>query len=320
SSIIGLELAFDHRLYLPSMLIVASIVWIIQKLIPPKKITIAVCCIIIAASAFATVAANRVWADDITFFKNAVKTSPHLVRPWTELSIALVNEGFTQEAVDAAQKATQIDPDAFSAWYNYGKILAQPGVNRLEESVLAFRQALSLQQNYVAYFGQGGNIHNDLYIVLTQLGQLDEAGKVLEYALSMEPEHPDLLASAGRHMLYTGNPGKAVAYLKKALDVGPPSAEILNNLAIAFMATGYFQQAYQNLNKALMHNPDNIPSLYNMTRLHSVTGDAEGATAWFEKLLDAGFDDWQMTDSDPGLENLRLTPDYESAKAASGSF
>jgi tetratricopeptide (TPR) repeat protein len=320
SSIIGLEIAFDHRLYLPSMLIVAAIVWLIQKLISSKNFSIIILGIMIAASAFATVAANRVWADDITFFRNAVKTSPQLVRPWTELSIALVNEGFAQEAVDAAQKATQLDPDAFSAWYNYGKILAQPGVNRLEESVLAFRQALGFQQNYVAYFGQGGNIHNDLYIVLTQLGRIDEAGKVLDYALSMEPEHPDLLGSAGRHMLYTGNPGKAVEYLKKALEVAPPSVEILNNLAIAFMATGYHQQAYQSLNKALAHNPENIPSLYNMARLYSVTGDADGATVWFYKLLDAGFDDWQMIDSDPGMETLRLTPAYENAKAASSGF
>jgi tetratricopeptide (TPR) repeat protein len=134
----------------------------------------------------------------------------------------------------------------------YGSCLIQTG--QPEKAVDAFQQLAVLlpQRAYAKY---------DLAVALAESKQYDEAKKVLEPLLAVEPVDPDVLSLASDVYEASGDTPKAVSFLRQAIVLNPTNAPYYTSFAAICMDHESFQVGIDMLNAGLKRI-SNDPSLY----------------------------------------------------------
>ncbi len=99
--------------------------------------------------------------------------SEHAATAETNLAYALWEFGRTEEALEHAERAVEIDPRFPQAWYNRGYFLSERGL--LEDALNAFDNAIRLGM-------RNADVLEEKAMVLEQLGEDEEAERVQEQA------------------------------------------------------------------------------------------------------------------------------------------
>jgi tetratricopeptide (TPR) repeat protein len=114
SSIVPLEMVFEHRAYLPMIGLGGLAALGVQELLNRgtalRKIGIAVIIAVPLALAFATDAIMPAWADAVEMERRSIKNAPNSYRAWTNLGFSLLLKGQFAEAKPALQRALELDP------------------------------------------------------------------------------------------------------------------------------------------------------------------------------------------------------------------
>lgn len=99
SSVIPLDLVFEHRLYLPSMLFIAGIVTMACRFIKNKNVSISLFCIIFLCFSTWTFQRNMVWRDPVALYIDTITKSPGNPRPKYNLACEYAKKGDSDKAV-----------------------------------------------------------------------------------------------------------------------------------------------------------------------------------------------------------------------------
>jgi tetratricopeptide (TPR) repeat protein len=221
SSVIALDIIFEHRTYLPSMLVSLLVVTLIFRYLKSKEICIGILCAVAILFSIWSYERNGVWRDDMTLWADCVKKSPNKARPHTNLGVALWQRGKTKEALEHYSKALRINPNFIDAHNNIGIILRRQ--DRLEEASTHFSAVLRIDPDY-------REAHNNLGNTLSDLGRFDEAIGHYHEALRIDPYDAIAHYNLGNVL---GNQGKfqeARAHYKAALRLKPDFPEARRNL------------------------------------------------------------------------------------------
>lgn len=183
------------------------------------------------------------------------------------------------EAAPLFARARRLAPREPRFAYLHG--LALTGLQRLEDSVAAFREAIRLDARASAPWLA-------LADALTRLGRLEEAQATLRKLLRQEPENIQALTALAAASIEAGDPESAIAPLRRALSLATESkvkAALHNNLAFALGAAGKLQDALDSLDAAQAQ----MPAMTNLDNrridiLHQM-GRFEDCVALYEKLL-----------------------------------
>jgi hypothetical protein len=179
SSVIGLEIIFEHRNYLPSMMAVLLIVMpIFLHIQKPSWLRIAILCFIVIVLSFWTYERNRVWSDRISLWGDAVAKSPQKARPHNNLGVALKDKGITNEAVKHFQETIRLDPEFTEAYNNLGNTYMLIGKH--EDAIKSYYGALKINPNYAT-------VHANLGKALVSRWRLDEAMYHYREVLRLQP-------------------------------------------------------------------------------------------------------------------------------------
>ncbi|MGV8050832.1 MAG: tetratricopeptide repeat protein, partial [Anaerolineaceae bacterium] len=126
SSIIPLELTFEHRMYLPSVgLILALVVAVFNishsffwKVSAKDFIKISWCVVAIMASALtlATFQRNKAWEDSVTLNQDSALKAPNNPRAHSNLAVALVRAQRYEEAIQEANIALRLGKEHFEQY------------------------------------------------------------------------------------------------------------------------------------------------------------------------------------------------------------
>ena len=247
SSVIGLEIIFEHRTYLPSLMLIFTLVSLAFKYMKPRQFCIPALCILLAVGTFWTYQRNSVWGDAITLWQDCVAKSPNKARPYNNLGVALGEAGHTQAAIENYHAAIKINPNYGNAHYNLGSILARTG--QLQIGIAHMTRALELKpNNYEA--------HNNLGIALLMQGAPHKAATHFQKALEINANYASAHNNLGIAMRRQHQLSEAVFHFKEALRLEPAYAEAHNNLGIAYRDQGHFKAADLHFRKALRINPD----------------------------------------------------------------
>jgi hypothetical protein len=105
SSTIPLEIIFEHRTYLPSMMAIFFLVILLHRLVKNKKMLVV--CLVSVALLFSywTHTRNKVWKDELTLWTDNQKKSPNKARTNLYLGLIYSDKDRVDEAIPVLQKA-----------------------------------------------------------------------------------------------------------------------------------------------------------------------------------------------------------------------
>jgi tetratricopeptide (TPR) repeat protein len=246
SSVVALELVFEHRTYLPSMMAIFLMVVGVFRFIRPQWLGIGLLCTAAVVGSVWTYQRNTVWADDLVLWRDCAQKSPAKARVYTNLASALVRRGNYIEAVEHYQTALKIKPEYAEPHFNLGIIWAKSG--KLSKGMYHFQRAVDIDPlNFKA--------QNNLGAALLAGGSLDESIDHLQIALKLNPDYPEAHNNLGQAMLLQGNTAAAMAHFKEALRLQPAYAKAHVNLGIVFKQMGRYPEAKQQFEEALRLRP-----------------------------------------------------------------
>ena len=231
SSVLQLDLVFEHRLYLPSVPFFAGIAigllrWASAASSKWTPVLVSGLLVgLISVDSIWTVERNRVWKDEVTLWEDTVSKSPQKARPYKALGTAYAEEG------------------------------------RLDEAIQSFLTALRLNENYA-------KVHTNLGVAYYKKGTTAQA--ISEFKRAIEINERDALAYYNLANIFTdqGHWEDAIEAYQKAAEILPAEPTIRHNLAYALNRKGMRQEAIHEYLEAIRDGNDMFESHKNLAALY----------------------------------------------------
>jgi len=219
SSIFPLELVFEHRNYIPSMVVFFPVAMGICRLFKRyesalgMRIVLAVFIVLLLVGlGHATYVRNFAWKTEGTLWADASMKAPDQFRPHHNLGVAYQKQGRLQEAISEFEQALQ-----------------SKGLNRRTEMV-------------VTYYHLGR--------AYQQLGELQKSKGFYEKALQIDAKLPQALADLAVLYGAEGDAGTAFVYLERALKADSQNPYVNFNMGLHYMKQGEMDRAEPHFRKA----------------------------------------------------------------------
>jgi tetratricopeptide (TPR) repeat protein len=223
SSIIGLEMVFEHRTYLPSMLIILIGPLLAERYITSKALKITATCAVVMVFCAWTFERNTVWSSDVAIWSDTVTKSPQKARPHNNLGNALKRRRDIAGAIAQYRQALRINPNYTKAYNNLGNALAAQG--EYGQAVEQFKHALQLNPTYA-------EAYNNIGVTLAGQKKFKEATAYFAEALRLKPDHAGAYNNMGAALVRLGRYQDALAHFYTALRLNPRDEETRKNIQI----------------------------------------------------------------------------------------
>jgi Flp pilus assembly protein TadD len=247
SSIIALELVFEHRNYLPSMLAILLLVALVFRYLRPAWLGVVALCVMGTLFTVWTFERNKDWSDELSLYRDCVEKAPGKARPYNNLGAVLLRDGSLAEAVEQFKSALKIKPDFADAHYNLGYALSRQG--NLESGIYHLGETLRLDpKNFKAL--------NNMGVSLALQGRYGEAANYFEAALKQNPRDADVHNNLAIALKNLGNPDAAAKHFDRVLALNPRHADAHNNFGLLLKENGQIDAARLHFTRALEIKPD----------------------------------------------------------------
>jgi tetratricopeptide (TPR) repeat protein len=267
SSIIGLELVFEHRTYLPTTFVILAIVSLVFRYL--KHALPAVIALSLVGTLFCawTYQRNQVWADEISLYRDSAAKSPGKARPQNNLGAALSRQDRLPEAIGLYRVALGIKPEFGDAHYNLGYALTKTG--KLDEGLTHFREAVRIDPKQVKYL-------NNLGVALVLKGNYEEAIDHLTKALAISPSDADVHNNLGLAFKRQGDLDAAMLHFSNAVSLDPRHPDALYNRGVILMEYGQLEVARKHFARALEISPGFEAARLDLEEVNKRIRKAEG--------------------------------------------
>ena len=280
STILPLELIFEHRNYIPSMMIFVPVSILILKIFERasnskwKKFFISIAIITILFSlGNATFIRNYAWKTPETLWLDALKKAPEQFRVYNCLAIYYQNEGYFDKAIDEYRKALkspgiQRKDDPAKAYYNLGLLYNE--LMDFKKAEYYFNKALQVKPGYSKILG-------NLAAVYEKQGNLELANEYLIKAFKKEPGNPNYNLNMGLYHLRGGRPDIAIRHLLISKHDKMLERKSLLYLGLAYKLKGMFGRSATYFKAAAeIDTRDITPHLF-LAEIYFITGHEKKA-------------------------------------------
>lgn len=308
-----LDLAFEHRMYLPlASLVVAAVVGSYLAMVrlaarrssPRSALSVASVCLSVFAAitlGILTSQRNDDYRTALRIWQDTVTKAPGNPRAHANLGALLAEQGRVDEALACYRKASQLEPDRAEAYCNdHGYYLMKGG--RVNEAVLQLQKAVEIKPDYA-------NAHNNLGRAWMLLGQFDEAAVHYQRAGEIEPRNAQFQHNLSHALVQAGRVGEAIKHCQRALELRsellgerhPEYAATLNNLGLMYQSVGDHARAEAMTRRATEiwkevlgeKHPDYAAGLRNLASIYRSSGAGDRARSVCRKVLEINPDDAQ---------------------------
>jgi tetratricopeptide (TPR) repeat protein len=251
STVIPVDLAFEHRLYLPSIgLIAVGVGFVYRKLAPLHRYAAPVGLALIAILFGTwTYDRNQVWTDPVLLWRDNAMKSPGKARVHGNLGKAYLDAERYEEAALSFETAIGLDPTLIGAYTNLAVI------------------QIDHFQNY------------------------EKATEYLNAALALNPNVPDAYLNLGVIALNTRQLPQAVELFKKVLELDPTNPVAHYNLAACYINLGDVPAALEVIDRGIEYWPAAHRLYLLKGRAYERMGDREAARQALERALELQPDD-----------------------------
>lgn len=341
SSVIGIEIIYEHRMYLPVMFLCLAATDLIFRAIKNQRAAAVFLVFLAVILSFGAHQRNQIWATDVAFWTNNVRKSPQKERPYQNLAYSLQTRGELETALVYYRKSLEIKPHPV-VYFNMGVCLYEIGY--YSDAVDAYIHALkmgyqtpqahaSLAESLarigefdaaLAHFGKASRLDPaDRRLVAQKaalqafLGKCREPEQCLTVSIQQAPDIPALRFKLA--MLYEKQ-GKAAQafeiYDKILAEIGPSDRKlyllVVGRMARRHAASGEMDKALALLQKAIAAVPDNSYFYYETAACYGMSGDMKNALIWLNQAIQKGFRNVAQIRSDRRLECIRNTEEFQN--------
>ena len=174
------------------------------------------------------------YADALQAYEKAIDLDSNMAEAWNGKDAALNSLGRYDEALQACNKAIELKPDFAEAWNNKGAALNSLG--RYDEALQACNKAIELKPDFAEAWGEKG-------YVLGQQDKYDEALQALDKAIEIKPDLAEAWGEKGYVLGQQGKWDEDLQACNKATDLKPDYPEAWNNKGWALKTLGRTTEA-----------------------------------------------------------------------------
>jgi tetratricopeptide (TPR) repeat protein len=301
------QAAQEHFLYLPSVGFAIALAMLLAR---AGRMRWALTSAFALVYAVLTVSRCGAWKDDVTIWRDAVRTRQESSRARVGLATAyymLHRAGDANAPLDSAMTSLEWvldrEPGHFHATLLSGVIAYERGER--DSALARFDRAhTAFPENATAAFNFGK--------LLLESGSFDRADRVLTGAAARGPEDPNLLMLLGSARRLAGRPATAIAPLVRATSLLPESGRAWLELGFAQAEVGANAPALAALERARPAVGEDPILLYNIACLECRLGRHASALSSLEAAVAAGYRNRRLLESDPDLAPIRGEPRFKA--------
>ncbi|MGW8157685.1 MAG: tetratricopeptide repeat protein [Desulfoprunum sp.] len=295
STIIPLEMIFEHRNYLPSFFLFLPLAAGAETLLNRFRqssrllygVTITSLTLLLIMIGLGTYSRNAVWATEESLWADALAKAPDNARPFAKLgeiygwqkekspenlqtAVALLHKALERESPRTSFKPAIVG--------NIGKVYRNYGM--LDEAVVYFNKSLELNPNFI-------NSRLDLAETLALQRKFEQALKEINVVIDKNDQQSRFFNLKGMILLWMGRPDEAVAANQLALHKTLVNKQrYFYNIGVGLTRAGHYDQGMWFLRQALKGTPDDRKILYSLTENRLLAGDADSARKYSRQILD----------------------------------
>ena len=288
STILPLELIFEHRNYIPSMLFFVPVAMGFCYLIGYYRVKRVMQFIIISFIVFiliglghSTFMRNFTWKNEKSLWIDASEKAPDLYRPHHNLGRYYGDHDRIERAISEYKTALQKPvcnrkDESFVTYYNLG--MAYGILKDYEKALFYYNKAMALNPDFPS-------IYNNMSWLMEQQGKHELAYEYLVKGIKLNRYCPELFVNLGVYYLKEGQPDRAISYLKKAENEKRIAHNVSIDLGIAYKQKGLYGRAFIYFENALKHDPRNITTHLHLAEVFYRTGDHKQAKQEAKKII-----------------------------------
>ena len=266
STIIGLELIFEHRTYLSFMMISLLFVMLTFRLVRNRPVAVGLLITATLMFSFWTYQRNQAWQDPVTFWTDCAVKSPGKSRSYKNLGVELDAVGDIYGAIIQYKRAIAIDPNDCETYFNLGSAFNHQ--EDLDKAISCFMRALELKPDHI-------ETHNNLANMLMQKGDIPGAISHFQVILNKHPDHVEANINMGAALARLGQIDAAIRHYQTALKSDPNNPEAHNNMGVLLAQKRMFTEALEQFKRALALRPGYVSAINNIRRLEQMRGYKE---------------------------------------------
>ena len=294
SSVIALEMIFEHRNYLPSFFLSLPLAALLghwwqnhlRRYRVAQVSVVAVSLLLVTLLSVSTVVRNRVWQDETTLWMDAASKAPNHSRPlhvlgvnlaWGKISShsdrhAMALQLF-EDALDKYMPSTNVEADI----YGNMALIQFHHTHNPQKAFANFKEALKINPGY-------HKIRRDYVNALTLNRDFDSALEQVDILLTKSGLSGRDLNLKGHVLLWLNRPQEALPCFQRAVPLLADKSNVMLNYSVALSMAGKHAEAEKLLTGALKQYPHEIP-FYMAIIENSVRAEAHDRAFTYARQL-----------------------------------
>jgi protein O-mannosyl-transferase len=309
SSVLPLEIIYEHRTYLPSMLPCISITILIFRFLKSDRISFFILAAFTILLCFWSVDRNSVYKDPITLWTDCSSKAPGKSRPHTNLGRALAEAGENRKALIEYKKALHINPQSAITHYNAG--LSHYRLGDLDKAFHHYQKTLGIGPIFVDA-NTLAEAHNNIGVCYIDRKKIKKGIEHYKKALELNPGHSNALGNLERAVSGLKNINNKINATQNILKKNQSDPEHLKRLAYLHYLKCDLETALDYYLKAFDTRPSDANVAYNIACIYALKDIKQESIFWLKKAISIGFDNLELIKSDKDLNNIRGTIYYKT--------
>ncbi|MDH4206850.1 MAG: tetratricopeptide repeat protein [Desulfobacteraceae bacterium] len=290
STIIPLELIFEHRNYLPSFFlffpVATGLIWLVDYFKKSNLFIHRLFVVFIAGVIFSfcvgTVIRNKAWATEKTLWEDCIIKAPGMARSYHNLA------SYHYQKVGDMNKAMEIYITSLTKKYLNSKTGHALTFNNMAtifyesgdyKSAIRFcKKALEIKPDFLKAL-------KNIALLYVRTGRFLEALETADRLLSEQMRSSDFLQTKGFVLLTAGRFDEAISILKVALDIDPNNKKANLYIGMALSLKGEYRKADMFLKQAYLLSPEDIFVHFARIENSVKSGDKNNIDHFLEKLF-----------------------------------
>jgi len=288
SSVFPLELIFEHRNYIPSMLffvpVAILLLMALQRLSEKRSMQVIISIFIIlvlVGQGHSTFVRNAIWKTGESLWMDAVDKNPKLPRPYHNLAKYYGDMGYREKETNLYHKAltSKRGPHYISHHMtHYNLALAYISIDQKEKAIEHLRKTIELAPGF-------SSAYNNLGVLMIKQGKYDEAIDNFMRALAYDENNATAHNNLAFVLLKRVRLEEALSESKKALTLQEDFTRAFYNLGIIYKHKKRFSKAKHYLGLALKKRRKDIMTRLHMIEVLSLMQDKELLTEFLAETL-----------------------------------